>query len=177
MLGATVVVACGTSNPKPGPVEAASVSGDAVGDDVSEADSSAATPDAGAPTGGADVIDVQVSGEPGAYSFSVTLRSPDTGCSAYADWWEVVDQSGALRYRRILGHSHVDEQPFTRSGGPVDVGAADNVLVRAHFNPGGYGGAVMVGSAAGGFSEEAAGVTSVPDAVETEAPLPTDCAF
>ena len=46
---------------------------------------------------------------------------------------------GALLYRRILAHSHVDEQPFVRSGGPVPVGASDIVIVRGHMNPGGYG--------------------------------------
>ena len=71
----------------------------------------------------ADVIDVSTSGQPGAYSFSVTVSSPDTGCEQYADWWEVVTEDGQLLYRRVLLHSHVAEQPFTRSGGPVDVTA------------------------------------------------------
>ena len=80
----------------------------------------------------ADVIGVQVSGAPGAYQFNVTIKSPDTGCQQYADWWEVVSEDGRLLYRRVLLHSHVDEQPFTRSGGPVPIQADTVVWVRAH---------------------------------------------
>ncbi|MGA9190363.1 MAG: hypothetical protein WBZ24_01400, partial [Anaerolineales bacterium] len=67
----------------------------------------------------ARVISVDVSGEEGAFTFAVEIASPDTGCDRYADWWEVVTPNGDLLYRRILLHSHVDEQPFARSGGPV----------------------------------------------------------
>ncbi|MCB0054175.1 MAG: hypothetical protein KDE24_32035, partial [Caldilinea sp.] len=67
----------------------------------------------------ADVFGVTVRGDDGAYQFSVEIASPDTGCNQYADWWEVLDSDGNLLYRRILTHSHVDEQPFIRSGGPV----------------------------------------------------------
>lgn len=34
----------------------------------------------------ADVIEVSVSGGSGAYSLSVTVESPDSGCRSYADW-------------------------------------------------------------------------------------------
>ncbi len=50
----------------------------------------------------ADVKLVSISGSPGAYSFSVTVRSPDTGCDRYADWWEVLTTEGQLIYRRVL---------------------------------------------------------------------------
>ena len=82
----------------------------------------------------ANVLSVQVTGNPGAYQFAVEIASPDTGCEQYADWWEVVSQDGQLLYRRILLHSHVDEQPFTRSGGPVEVAADELVYVRAEGN-------------------------------------------
>lgn len=165
--------ACGSGSPMPAPVAADSGSETPSGDVTSEAEASTAEAPGGA---AADVVDVQVTGSAGAYTFAVTIRSPDTGCSQYADWWEVVDESGALHYRRILAHSHVDEQPFTRSGGPVDVGASDTVRVRAHLNPGGYGGTVMVGTAADGFTV-AADQPPIPDAVESEPPRPSDCAF
>lgn len=124
----------------------------------------------------AEVVDVNVSGASGGYSFSVTISSPDVGCSKYADWWEVISEEGELFYRRILLHSHVNEQPFTRSGGPVPIEADTVVLVRAHMNPGGYGSLAMKGSFKGGFEP----VELSPDfAEELEAmpPLPQDCDF
>ena len=69
------------------------------------------------------VRSVSASGEANAYRFSVEISSPDLGCEQYADWWEVVDEDGELIYRRVLAHSHVSEQPFTRSGGPIDIDA------------------------------------------------------
>ena len=125
----------------------------------------------------ADVEAVTVSGEPGEYSFSVTLRSPDTGCDQYADWWEVLGEDGSLLYRRILAHSHVDEQPFTRSGGPVDIQADTLVFVRAHMNTSGYGGIVFSGTVGGTFAEATSFDTEAAAAVETQEPLPESCAF
>ena len=126
----------------------------------------------------ADVLAVEVSGTEGGYTFAVQLRSPDTGCDRYADWWEVVDAEGNLLYRRILAHSHVDEQPFTRSGGPVAASANAQLWVRAHMHgegtaPDGYGGQLMGGTAASGFST---GEATLPALHETP-PLPEDCAF
>lgn len=123
----------------------------------------------------ADVTRVQTTGAPGAYTFSVTVESPDTGCQQYADWWEVVSKDGELLYRRVLLHSHVDEQPFTRSGGPVDISAEQEVWVRAHMQPHGYGGISLLGSVARSF---AAGTPNFDDAaLSTADPLPTGCAF
>lgn len=103
--------------------------------------------------GAADATTVTVSGGPGAYTFRVTVSSPDTGCDGYADFWEVVTADGELLYRRVLEHSHVDEQPFTRSGGPVSAGPDDEVIVRAHFSPGGYAGVALSGTPSGEFTE------------------------
>ena len=124
----------------------------------------------------ADVQSVNVSGQVSAYQFNVQVSSPDTGCDQYADWWEVLSEDGQLLYRRVLLHSHVSEQPFTRSGGPVPIDENTIVIVRAHMNNGGYGGAALRGSVSGGFAtvQLESGF-----AVEVEAldPLPEDCAF
>ncbi len=129
-----------------------------------------------ATVGAADVIDVSVSGAPGSYTFSVTVGSPDTGCQQFADWWEVVTEDGELLYRRILLHSHVDEQPFTRSAGPVAVDPGDTILVRAHMSTGGYGGAAMRGSVGAGF-EPAEAPSGFAAEFASQAPLPQGCAF
>jgi hypothetical protein len=127
-------------------------------------------------TGLADVISVEVTGDPGAYRFRVGVLSPDTGCDQYADWWEVVSEEGDLIYRRVLLHSHVDEQPFERAGSPVPVEAHTVVYVRAHLHPGGYGGAAFKGSAQAGFEpvELPAGFAAE---LAREEPLPQGCAF
>ena len=105
-----------------------------------------------APTSQADVQSISVNGQSGDYSFSVTVSSPDEGCSQYADWWEVLSPDGELIYRRILLHSHVGEQPFTRSGGPVQIEPDTVVVVRAHMHPGGYGSLAMKGSVEQGYA-------------------------
>ena len=124
----------------------------------------------------ADVHSVQATGEPGAFLFAVELSSPDTGCERYADWWEVVSEGGQLLYRRTLLHSHVDEQPFVRSGGPVDIAADTVVYVRSHMNTTGYGGTVMKGTVQDGFkpAEVEAGFGF---GLERIPPQPEDCAF
>ena len=144
---------------------------DGVTTDGVTTDSEASDP--GAPR--ADVDAVAVAGSPGAYTFSVTLRSDDLGCEQYADWWEVLTEDGSLLYRRILAHSHVDEQPFTRSGGPVAANADQRVFVRAHMNPSGYVGDALMGTPAGGFA--AASDVEFPASLETAEPQPDGCAF
>jgi hypothetical protein len=124
----------------------------------------------------ADVVSVEVGGEPGAYRFRVGVSSPDTGCDRYADWWEVVSEEGELIYRRVLLHSHVDEQPFTRAGSPVPVAADRVVYVRAHLQPGGYGGAAFKGSVQAGFEAVELPADFAVDLAE-ELPLPQGCAF
>lgn len=135
-----------------------------------------ATPASRTLVGDADVIQVSVSGGPGDYSFTVTVASPDFGCSSFADWWELVSEDGELIYRRVLLHSHVDEQPFTRSDGPLNIQPNETVIIRAHMSDKGYGRTVMRGTTASDFS--AAEVSSNFGAgLETQVPLPTDCAF
>lgn len=99
----------------------------------------------------ADVVAVDAVQRSGGIHLAVTVRSPDAGCDRYADWWEVVSPEGRLLYRRILQHSHIDEQPFTRSGGPVPIAGETEVVVRAHMHPSGYLGTVFRGSVSQGF--------------------------
>ena len=126
---------------------------------------------------GAIVTAVATTPQPeGGYRFAVTVQSPDTGCDQYADWWEVITPEGELLYRRILAHSHVDEQPFERSGGPVVIAPEQTVIVRAHMHPSGYDTQAMQGSPATGFE-----VVTLPDGfavelAETE-PQPDNCTF
>jgi len=124
----------------------------------------------------ASVTSVVVTGQPGSYTFGVTVESPDTGCSQYADWWEVIRPDGSLIHRRILAHSHVDEQPFTRSSSPVNIASDDEIIVRAHMNNNGYGALVIRGSIEQGLFENSLETTFASD-LETTAPLPDGCAF
>ncbi|MGB3492267.1 MAG: hypothetical protein WBA57_06040 [Elainellaceae cyanobacterium] len=124
----------------------------------------------------AEVIDVSVSEESGNFTFSVTVQSPDTGCEQYADWWEVLSEEGELLYRRVLLHSHVDEQPFTRSGGPVAIQPTDGVIVRSHMNRSGYGTQAQKGTVAEGFSAVDLPEGFAVDVAQQE-PLPSGCNF
>lgn len=128
------------------------------------------------PISQAEVLSVNLNGEPGNYSFSVTVSSPDEGCSQYADWWEVTSLDGELIYRRVLHHSHVNEQPFTRSGGPVSIEGDAVVLVRVHMNTTGYSDLAMKGSPEQGFepTELSQGFA---EELSKMSPLPGDCGF
>ena len=125
------------------------------------------------------VQDVKVSGNENAYSFAVTLKSPDSGCKQYANWWEVISVDGkTLIYRRILAHSHVDEQPFTRSGGGVTIAANTEVIIRGHMYPSGYGEGkiAMKGSVANGFITVDVAI-DFGAKLEDVVPQPNGCAF
>jgi hypothetical protein len=76
----------------------------------------------------------------------------------------------------MLSHSHVEEQPFVRSGQPVPVDAATVVWVRAHMHPSGYGGTAFRGSVQDGF--QAADLPSSFAAILAEQPpKPQECRF
>ncbi len=124
----------------------------------------------------ADVVEVSASGDEGSWTFLVSMLSDDVGCDHYADWWEVVDQDGELLYRRTLRHSHVDEQPFARDGGPVAVAGDQLVWVRGHQNDRGYGGVAMSGSVDAGFAvaEWPAGLG---EGLEDQEPQPDPCLY
>lgn len=101
---------------------------------------------AGSATAGeADVVavDVAKSGD-GRYRFDVTVRHADAGWEHYADKWDVVAPDGRVLGTRVLYHPHVDEQPFTRSLGGIDIPeGVTTVIVRAHDSVHGYGGAEL----------------------------------
>lgn len=124
----------------------------------------------------ADILSAQTSGEEGKYQFTVKILSPDTGCEQYANWWEILSEDGALLYRRILLHSHENEQPFTRSGGPVFISATDTVWIRAHMKHSGYGGTVLRGSVSSGFTQTTPPKNFALDVANTPPfPLTEDC--
>ena len=124
----------------------------------------------------ADIVSVSVNGSEANYTFSVGIKSADTGCKQYANWWEVVSEDGELIYRRILGHSHTNEQPFVRSGGKVSIQMNQTVIVRAHMNNSGYGTVAFRGSVENGFVLTELDKDFASD-LETISPQPSGCVF
>ncbi|MDD9875908.1 MAG: hypothetical protein OXR84_00540 [Magnetovibrio sp.] len=82
----------------------------------------------------ASVLDATVTANgDGSYSFSATVRHGDTGWKHYADKFEVLGPDGKVLGTRVLYHPHVDEQPFTRSLGRVQIPiGVTEVTIRAH---------------------------------------------
>ena len=73
------------------------------------------------------------------WTFAVTLSHPETGWDHYADGWEVLAPDGTSLGIRVLAHPHVNEQPFTRSLGSVDIPAdTPYVTIRARDNVDGW---------------------------------------
>lgn len=124
----------------------------------------------------AKILKVETRGKPSTYNFSVTISSPDTGCDRYANWWEVINEQGELLYRRILAHSHVNEQPFTRSGGPIALQPNQIVIVRVHMHPTGYSNQAQKGTVNDGFEEVVLEPEFALELAQQE-PLPTGCVF
>lgn len=124
----------------------------------------------------ATILNVTTQGTPQNYTFSVEVSSPDTGCEQYANWWEIITEDGVLIYRRILGHSHVNEQPFLRSGGAVAISENQVVLIRAHLNTTGYGTSVFKGSVSKGFTKSVMPKNFATN-LANQQPLPRNCAF
>jgi len=96
--------------------------------------------------GEAHVIDVAVAVEPaGTYRFDVTVHHEDTGWDHYVDAWDVVAPDGAVLATRVLAHPHVDDQPFTRSLGGIEIpDEIERVTIRARDTVHLYGGATVV---------------------------------
>jgi len=125
----------------------------------------------------AEVVSVSVSGNENSYNFSVGILSPDIGCEQYANWWEVISEDGSeLIYRRILGHSHVNEQPFVRSGGIVEISNHQTVIIRSHMNTSSFGTKAFKGSVTSGFFAFTIDDDFAAN-LESQEPLPTSCAF
>ncbi len=83
----------------------------------------------------------------GTWTFYVTVSHPDTGWEDYADGWDVLLPDGTVLksadspFTRLLLHPHVDEQPFMRSQGGIEIpNEIDFVTVRAHDIVDGFGG-------------------------------------
>ncbi len=91
--------------------------------------------------GEASVLDVQVrANEDGTYAFTATVSHRDEGWTHYADKWKVLSPTGDILGTRTLYHPHVDEQPFTRSLGRVEIPiGVTSVTVRAYDNVHGAG--------------------------------------
>ena len=96
--------------------------------------------------GEADVLHVEVSRSVDKlYTFAVSVEHADTGWDHYADKWEILDDKDDVLGERILYHPHVDEQPFTRRLGGVEIPAnIKKVKIRAHDSVHGYGGRAVI---------------------------------
>lgn len=91
-------------------------------------------------SGCADVIDASAELEAdGTYTFTVTVRSADTGWEKYADAWEVRSPEGAVIGTRELAHPHETEQPFTRNlAGVVVPDGVESVVIAARDSVEGF---------------------------------------
>ena len=76
------------------------------------------------------------------WRFEVTVSHNDDGWDHYANAWQVVNpKDSSVIAERVLAHPHVEEQPFTRSLGNVDIpNKMSHVIVRAKCNIHDFGG-------------------------------------
>ncbi len=103
------------------------------------------------PAGCAHVIAVEIEHQgDGEYAVTATVRSSDTGTDKYADLWEVRAPDGTVLGTRVLAHPHVDEQPFTRSLGGVEIpGGVEAVEVVARDSVEGFCGETVTADVPG----------------------------
>lgn len=79
------------------------------------------------------IVDAKAEKQRASWVFHVTLKHADTGWKHYADAWRVVTKEGKELGTRTLYHPHVEEQPFTRSLGDVQIPAGvSEVFIEAH---------------------------------------------
>ena len=87
----------------------------------------------------AEVIEVALRADGSGWRVDVTLRHGDTGWDDYADGWRVETPDGEVLGTRVLHHPHVEEQPFTRSLGGVEIGPeVAEIVVRTRTNVTGW---------------------------------------
>lgn len=80
-----------------------------------------------------EIVNVVLSEQSGTWRADVTLNHADTGWDHYADGWRLVDEQGNVLGNRVLYHPHVNEQPFTRSLGGINIPASKKIIfVEAH---------------------------------------------
>ena len=95
--------------------------------------------------GCADVVGARVEPSGDGFAVAATIRSADTGWDRYADAWEVRSPDGEVLGTRVLAHPHVDEQPFTRSLGDVEIpGGITSIEVAARDSVVGYCGLTVI---------------------------------
>jgi len=91
---------------------------------------------------GPEIIEanIRLSSNGPTYNFDVTVRHDDSGWDHYADRYEIRSPEGDILGVRILAHPHVNEQPFTRSVGGIQIPKGlGYVLIRGRDNHGTYG--------------------------------------
>ncbi len=94
--------------------------------------------------GPANVVQVEAVEEgDGWWRFVVTVRHDDRDPDHWADWWRARTPDGRELGRRVLLHSHVDEQPFTRDERIRLPAGVRIVVVEAHDKVHGLGGAAV----------------------------------
>jgi hypothetical protein len=83
--------------------------------------------------GTVDIVKAKARQQGDSWYFTVTLKHDDTGWDHYADAWRVVTEEGKVLGERTLYHPHVDEQPFTRGLGDVNIPKEiKKVYIEAH---------------------------------------------
>lgn len=58
---------------------------------------------------------------PNVFRFDISVSHADEGWEHYANAFEILDMQGNILGIRELAHPHVNEQPFTRSLGNVNI--------------------------------------------------------
>jgi len=76
----------------------------------------------------------------GTFRVDASVRHPDTGWEHYANNFQILDGAGNVLATRVLVHPHVNEQPFTRSQGGINIPTnIKQVFVRAKCSVDGDG--------------------------------------